>query len=98
MPVCSRHDIEDAEDKLIRDLMVKQIRHRIDEDSTGLSPSEGQIESVGPQLEIKSLLIRMPRYPTEPFGKPECVAMIATRANLSAAGSRIPSGISPFDA
>jgi hypothetical protein len=97
MPVRSHHDIEDAEDELIRDLMVKHIRHRIDEDSSRLSPLEGKIESIGPQFEIESLLIRMSRHPTKPFGESQRVAMVAAGAHLGAAGGRIPSGIRPLN-
>jgi hypothetical protein len=40
MPVRSRHDIKNAAYEFVGDLMVKQIGHGIDKDSTGFSPPQ----------------------------------------------------------
>src|SRR5262249_44804875 len=90
VPVGALHGVEDLGDMRFRHRLMEKIAHRVDEYHPGLFPIERLREALGPDGEIEAVLERMTRDTAEAFGKTGGVAVIASGADLGAAGDRVP--------
>jgi hypothetical protein len=90
VPSGPQHHVEDAPDELIGDVLVEEVRHRVDEDPAGLLRSEWKIEALWPEAKVELLLVGMPGDTAEPLGKGECVAVVVPRGNLHAPSGGVP--------
>ena len=72
-------------------------RLRIDEDELWVPPAQGVLESFGTQRQIKSSFKGVSFDVAKAFGKPLGIAVVATGADLGAAGDRVPGAVGPFD-
>ncbi len=97
VPVCLRHHDKDAANVLVRNRFVKEVRHRVDEDAAGLLPSEWQVQTLGPRLQVEALLVRMAGHTPEPLREGECIAVVAAGRHLGATCHWIPGSIRPLD-
>ena len=97
MPVRQLHNSNNGEDVIVRDIRVKEITHRVDENHLWLRPEEWFHEFMRNSPEIKPLLVRMSRNPPESLGEGFRIAANAAGANLGATTDRIPCRIGPFD-
>src|SRR5882762_1107671 len=84
------HCLEDLEDKVVWNILVEEVRHRIYKDGRGLLPLQRYVQSVWPELQIKTLLVWMARYSSEALGKGTGVTVVTPGANLSTSCNRIP--------
>ena len=91
------HGLECAEYEIVRDVLVEQIAHRVDEDEHRLLPFQGQPYPVVPQADVEALLEWVVRNATKTFREPLRVTVLAAGAHLGAAGDRVPAGVGPFD-
>lgn len=76
---------------------MKEITHGVDENHAWRSPAQRLVQPLRPQRQIKAALEGMSRRSAKPLGKTFRVAMVATGADLCAAGDRIPSGVRPLN-
>jgi hypothetical protein len=97
MPIRTRHNSNDTNNKLCRHFAVEQIAHGVDENHARHRPRKWFHELVGHKPEIKPPLVRMAFNTPESFGECLSVAVLAARAYLCATSNRIPSSISPFN-
>src|SRR6185369_156778 len=72
------HDPCDVDDKLVRDCVLKEITHRINEHHARGRPSERFGELLRNQPQIKPLLIGMSGNTAKAFGKGFCIAMLTS--------------------
>jgi len=103
------HNCEDLLDELYRDISMKQIAHRIDEDPTGLSPTPWNRKRVwmtsNDSIEVTLALVvenceafvfglaHVPKPPRHRHG----VAVVTTARSSRAACDWVPSRICPFN-
>ena len=97
MPIGLLHDIEDTIHELQRDILMEEVTHGVNEYSTRTTPTEGLINPLGTQGQIKSHLEMMPRDTTEALRESLGIAVIAAQRNLGATRQRIPSRIGPLN-
>jgi hypothetical protein len=97
VPVCSLHGVKYLGDMVSRHLFVKELAHGIDKGEPRLRPCKRLNEPLGAQGEIEAAFERMAGHAAEAFRKPLDISVISTRANLRAAGDRVPCGIGPLD-
>src|SRR6202046_3116241 len=97
MPRGFRHHLSDCIDKGTRNVLVKQVTHRIHKDHLCLRPSQRIQKTLRNQTKIKSALVRMPGNTPKALGECLGVAMSASRTDLRTTTDRIPRGVSPFD-
>src|ERR1700722_1380689 len=98
MPAGLHHNPRDFDDVLIRHALLEKVAHRIDEDHLRRLPTEGLVELLGNQPQVKALLVGVPWDPAESLSEGLRITVLAARADFFAASHRIPSGVSPFDA
>src|SRR2546423_596609 len=91
------HHVEHALDELVGHVLVKEIRHAIDENAPTGSPAERKLERAGNKPEIEALLERMIRHATETFREGLGVAVLAARRDLRASAYRVPRRVRPLD-
>ena len=91
------HHSADLLDVVIRHVDVKQVAHRIDEDSARLSPTNWIAEFFGDESKIETLFERVIGNAAESLGESFGVTVSAARADLRAATDGVPRGVSPFD-
>src|SRR5579862_1390514 len=96
MPRRSLHHATDFRDVVDRDVVMKEIAHRVDEDALRQAPLERNLELFGHEAKIKSPLERMARDAAKSFRESFGIAMFATRTELGASANRIPCRIGPF--
>ncbi|HEX2714187.1 MAG TPA: cation diffusion facilitator family transporter, partial [Candidatus Acidoferrales bacterium] len=72
-------------------------RHRIDEDQARSFPRQGDGQALGPEHEVKALLIGVTGHPAKALSKGLGVAVSAARTHLVAARDRVPRGVRPLD-
>jgi hypothetical protein len=46
VPIALQHRVEDAVDKLVRDILVEQGGHRVDKDPAGFLPAQREVEAL----------------------------------------------------
>lgn len=90
MMVSSSHNGKDSLNEIKRNLIVKKITHRIDEDHARFLPREGKTEGVGMGRGGKAVsVLRLPHLfeaKRHPFG----VAVGAAEARFRTAGDGVP--------
>ena len=97
MPIGALHGVEYALDVLGGNILVEEIAHRIDEDELWTPPLHGLFEAFGAKGQVEARLERVSLDATKTLRKALGIAMVATGANLRAAGDRVPSAVSPLD-
>src|SRR5216683_2807449 len=97
MPLSLSHCAEDRLYEWERDVLVEEVRHRVDEDEAGALPPQRNGQALRPELQIEALLIGMPRHAAKAFSEGLCVTVCAAWTHLVAAGDRVPSGVRPFN-
>src|SRR5579871_1062338 len=89
MPRRGLHHAADFRDVVDRDVIMKEIAHRVDENALRQAPLQRNLELLGHQTKIKSLLERMARDAAKSFREGLGIAMFAARADLGASANRI---------
>ena len=84
MPIRFDHDADYVLDVGIRNIRLKEVAHAVDEDSAGTGPFERLRQLFGNKTKIKTLLIRMTLYATEPLGECLRIAVLTTGAYFGA--------------
>src|SRR6267143_703529 len=97
MLVSFDHHVKDFSHELIGHFLVKEVGHRVYEYHLRLFPTQWHLESLRPKFQIKSLFVGMTGHTPKPLGKRLCIAVLAPRTDLSAAGDGVPCRIGPFD-
>ena len=64
---------------VIEGTLMEQVRHRADEHAARLAPVQRLIQPLGPELQIKAMLERMPGHASEPLSEPLGIAVRAAR-------------------
>lgn len=97
MPICLLHGIEHLVDEGTVDVLVEQVAHRVHEDHPRLLPERGLFQPRRPERQVKSLLIGVARNAAPALCKAFSIAVVTSRADLGAAGHRVPCRVRPFD-
>jgi len=84
-------------DEFPRDLFVKQIAHRIHKDQSRLTPGLGQIDDIFVERNFEAVMISSIAHRLEAQSQTLGIAILATSADLRAAGDRIPRRLCPFN-
>src|SRR5439155_25649216 len=75
----------------------KEVAHAVDEDAFGPAPAERKRQLVGLQRDGEAVCIARTAHRLQPQGQTFGIAVLAARANLRAAGDRVPRGVRPLD-
>src|SRR5689334_6258532 len=97
MPVRSPHDVKDALDVLERNVLVKKVTHRVHEYRLRLLPRERKLQHPRLQRQVKPVLVIDLTHGLESFSHAFSVAVLASRADLVAAGYRVPRRFGPLN-
>jgi len=97
VPVGSVHDVKDFVNVIRRHLLMEQIAHRVDEDNLRLFPFERRFEGLSLNGELETVLVVGLAHGFEARCHALGIAVLASRADLCAAGDGIPGGLGPFD-
>src|SRR5437868_5376295 len=97
MPPSQLHCCGDQRDVRIRDLIMKQVAHRVYEDHAWPAPAQRLSQFVRHEPEIKALLKGMPWYAPKALREPLRVAVLASGADFRAPANGVPCCVSPFD-
>ena len=97
MPARVRHDLERAADELLGHVLMEQVTHRVQKDTARFAPSERERELIGVECQVEAVAIARVAHRLEPRRETFRVAVFAARADLRAAGDRIPGRVSPLD-
>src|SRR5437867_2120605 len=81
----------------IRDLLVKEITHAVDEDAARLPPFQRQLQLIPVQSQIEAAFVTWIAHCLEADREAFCIAVLAAMAYFSGASDGIPGGICPFD-
>jgi hypothetical protein len=76
---------------------MKEIAHRVDKNHARFFPVERLQEALGADSKIKTIFERVAGHAAEAFGEPGGIAIVASRADLGAAGDRVPCRVGPLD-
>ena len=76
---------------------MEEVAHRIDEDELGTPPLHGLFEAFRAKGQVEARLERVSLNAAKTLRKTLGIAMVATGANLRAAGDRVPSAVSPLN-
>ena len=97
MPLGAAHHVEDVLHKLVGDVLVEQVAHRVHEDHPRPLPTQRLVEPFRPEPKVESLLVGVTRDTAPSLGECFGVAVGAARRDLVAACDRVPGGLGPFD-
>jgi hypothetical protein len=97
MPVGPLHDVANARDVVDRNVFVKEVAHRVDENLSRAAPVQWLIELFRNESEIETLLERVSWHSAESFCEQLRIAELAARTHLRAAPDRIPRCVRPLD-
>src|SRR4051812_30651590 len=97
VPRGGMHGGEDEVGIGVRDGLVEEIAHAVDEHDARPSPSLRLIKPFRSELEVEAVLIRMAGYAAPAFSEGLRVAASAARRYLVTPGDRVPGGVCPFD-
>src|SRR5262249_35622081 len=97
VPVCAGHHVKDVMDILCRHRFMEQIAHAIYENALRSTPAEGEAELIRMKSQCETITVPGVAHRAQPNGQALRVAVLAARADLRAAGHRIPGGVGPFD-
>src|SRR6266487_2185501 len=73
----------------------RKVGHGVDEDQARPPPAQRQLQSLWPELQVEAALVGMAGDAAEALGEGLGVAVSAARADLAAAGDRVPAGTGP---
>ncbi len=97
MPWCLQHDLKNCLDEAVRDSLVEQITHGVDEEYTGSPPSEWIAESFRVQSDTETILVSLHTHSPQAAGHRLSIAVGAPRRHLTAAGGWIPGQLRPLN-
>src|SRR5947209_8575221 len=97
MPAGECHHTRNRRYVIVRNFVMKEVAHGVDEDQFGCAPPKRLGQLFRYQGEVKAVLIRVTRHTTETFSKCLCIAVRAARTDLGTTTNWIPGGICPFD-
>src|SRR6266446_4910613 len=97
VPRCAFHRIEDAIDKFLGNVLVEKIAHGIHEDHARRAPAEWLFQPLRAQGQIEARLEWVTGCTAKPLREALGIAVIASGADLRAAGDGIPGRVSPLD-
>src|SRR5271163_176885 len=96
VPGRSLHHPANLRDEIDWDVVVKEIAHRIHENSLRHAPLERDLQLLRHEAKVETLLERMARDAAKPLREGFGVAVLAAGADLGASANRIPGRIGPF--
>lgn len=91
------HHREDLLDELDRDLRMKEVAHRINEDHPRSPPPQRLLKTARPEPQVKALLVGVARHAPPALGERFRVTVGAARRHLRAPGHRVPCRFRPLD-
>lgn len=97
MPRRGFHDSKYPLDKIERNVLMKEIGHRIHEDAPRLPPPQRNLQRIRLKRQFEGVSVLMNAHGLQPVGHPLGIAMFAARTDLRATRYRIPSSVRPFD-
>ena len=97
MPMRLRHDRKNLADVFDGNVLVKEIAHRVDEDSLRLLPSQRKLEHVWLKGHLKAVNVVGLAHGLQPLGHPLGVTVLTARADFGTAGYGVPGRFGPFD-
>src|SRR5579872_3488485 len=96
MPPRELHNADDADDVIIWHALVKQIAHRVHENSLRLAPEQRLSHLFRDQAQIESLLIWVAWNSTEALRESLRVAMGTTGGDLGTTPDGVPGRVRPL--
>src|SRR6516164_1647132 len=78
------HDAGNINDEIIRNILMEQVTHAVDENHARPGPAQWLVQFFGYQSKIEALLIRMTGHATKSFCKGLGVTMSTSRTDLRA--------------
>src|SRR5580704_18261903 len=96
MPVGSLHGVKGPDDMLPGNVLMEKVAHGVHENHAWLFPVERLQQAFGPDRDVKTVFEGMAPHAAESLGEPCSIAVVASGADLGAAGDRVPGGICPF--
>jgi hypothetical protein len=81
----------------VRYVVLKEIAHRVHEDSLGLAPSKWLKQLFWHESEVEALLVGVTGNSPPSLSKRLGVAMLAARTDLVTTPDGVPCGVGPFD-
>src|ERR1035438_6812332 len=97
MPLGSDHHRRDCFNVLIRNSVVKEVAHGVDEDHFGCLPAQRLGELFRYQAKIEALLVGMAGDAAKTLGEHFGVAVLASGAYFCATAYGVPGCVGPFD-
>jgi hypothetical protein len=97
VPMGLSHDLEDLLEVGVRNTLVEEVAHRVDEDHSRPRPLQWLLQPLRPELQREALLVGVSRDPAPALGERLRVAVRAARRNLVATRHRVPGRLSPLD-
>ena len=98
MPISLRHDLEYGMDIVVRDFLMEEVAHAVDEDALRPAPAERKRHLVGLKCHRKTIPVAGIAHRLKTESQALSVAVLATRADLGTTRHRIPRGIGPLNA
>jgi hypothetical protein len=96
MPIGAAHDFEDLAEICHRNLLVKEVGHRVDEDQARLFPLEWVLENVRMEGDLEAVGVLGYAHALQPLSHPLGVAMLTPFGHPAAPCHRIPGGVGIF--
>jgi hypothetical protein len=90
------YDLEDLLYVGVGNLLMEEVAHRGDEDHPRARPFQRLLQPLRPQLQLKALLVRMPRDAAPALGERLGVAVRAPRRDLLATRDVVPGRLRPL--
>ena len=97
MPVGLFHDFKGLIDKVLGHCLMKEVTHRVDENHFRRFPLQWLRQPLWPQCQVEPSFVWMANHATEALSNSLGVTIIATGADLCAAGRGVPRSVGPFD-
>lgn len=97
MPVSTFHYVEDLLNIVQRDILMKKIAHRIDEDRLRLFPAKRPFEHMRLERKLETICIVPLTHRLQTSRHLFRVAILTARTKLVTAGHRVPGRLGPFD-
>src|SRR5271157_5498043 len=97
VPVGLNHHIHNGSNVFVRNSIMEQVAHGVDEHPSWRTPSQWFFQLLRHKTKVKALFVGMAFDATKPFSKYSGIAMHAAGTDFGAASNRVPRCVSPLD-
>src|SRR5690349_17564610 len=97
MPVSRLHSIKNMINEFARYCLMEQIAHRVDENHSGLPPTNWLTQALRTKGEVKTGGEWVVPHVAKSLCEPLSIAVVAPTANFGATGYRVPRRVRPLD-